>query len=120
MRCTSSIGNWPAIVALAISVFYGTWATGIFPGENPNRYWGPGPLEAWLIAGALYIVFVALTRSIVPRAAALKQALGFSRVVIDTPLPSSAVVDMATVAEGTAGVGAAPPVVPTPATAKVS
>ncbi len=46
----ASIGNWPAIVALGISVFYGAWATGIFPGENPNRYWGPGPLEAWVMA----------------------------------------------------------------------
>jgi hypothetical protein len=43
--------------------------------------------------------------------------LGFSKVVIDTPLPSSAVVDMVNVAEGTAGGGAPPPLVRTPAAA---
>jgi hypothetical protein len=98
----TSIGNWPAIVALGISVFFGAWATGIFPGENPNRYWGPGPLEAWAMAGALYVVFVAITRAAVPGAQALKGLLGYAKVVEDTPLPSSAVVDIATVAEGTA------------------
>jgi len=98
----ASIGNWPAILALAISVFYGAWATGIVPGENPNRYWGPGPLEAWAMAGVLYIVFVALARAATPTAAALKRMLGFSKVVIDTPLPSSLIVDLATVSEGVA------------------
>jgi purine-cytosine permease-like protein len=104
----ASIGNWPAIVALGISVFYGSWATGIFPGENPNRYWGPAPLEAWAMAGALYIAFVALSRAAVPAGRALKELLGFSKVVIDTPLPSDAIVDVATVAEGTAAPPAAP------------
>jgi cytosine permease len=99
----TSIGNWPAIAALAISVFFGTWATGIFPGENPNRYWGPGPLEAWLLAAILYLAFVAIARSLVPAATALKRVLGFSRVVLDTPLPSELVVDIATVSEGTGG-----------------
>jgi cytosine permease len=113
----AAVGNWPAIVALGIAVFYGSWATGIFPGENPNRYWGPGPLEAWVIAGGLYIVFVAIARSLVPRAVALKQALGFSAAVIDTPLPSSAVVDMVTVSDGTAGPPTTPPFAPTPAAA---
>jgi purine-cytosine permease-like protein len=98
----ASIGNWPAIVALGISVFYGAWATGIFPGENPNRYWGPGPLEAWAMAAVLYIVFVAISRLAVPGTRALKELLGFSKVVIDTPLPSDAVVNIVTVAEGTA------------------
>ena len=104
-------------MALGISVFSGSWATGIFPGEDPNRYWGPGPLEEWVLAGALYIVFVAITRVAVPKAMGLKQVLGFSKVVIDTPLPSAAIVDMATVAEGTAGPGAPSPFVPAPATA---
>jgi purine-cytosine permease-like protein len=96
----TSIGNWPAILALAISVLYGTWATGILPGENPNRYWGPGPLEAWVMAGVLYIVFVVLARALAPKPTALKATLGFSKVVIDEPLPSYAIVDMATEAEG--------------------
>ena len=95
----TSVGNWPAIVALAISVLFGAWATGIVPGENPNRYWGPGPLEAWAMAAVLYVVFVAITRVVVPKALPLKQMLGFSALVIDEPLPSHAIVDIATQAE---------------------
>src|SRR5262249_43003536 len=104
----TSPGNWPAIVALAISVLYGTWATGILPGEDPNRYWGPGPLEAWVMAGVLYIVFVGIARAAAPASLTLKKILGFSKVVIDEPLPSYAVVDMATEAEGSSS----PPLTP--------
>ena len=86
-------------LALAIAVLFGAWATGIVPGENPNRYWGPAPLLAWALGGVLYIVFVWLTRALVPKAMPLKQALGFSAVVIDEPMPSYAIVDMATEAE---------------------
>ena len=98
----ASIGNWPAIVALGISVVFGAWATGIFPGENPNRYWGPAPLLTWIIAVGLYLLFVWITKLAVPHTKALKDLLGFSKVVQDTPLPSSEVVDIASVAEGKA------------------
>jgi purine-cytosine permease-like protein len=98
----ASLGNWPAILALAIAVAFGAYGTGIFPGENPNRYWGPAPLEAWLLAAVLYLVFVAITRAAVPAAMGIKRLLGFSEVVIDTPLPSNAIVDIATLAEGKA------------------
>ena len=60
---------------------------------------------------------MAITRVAVPKAMGLKQVLGFAKPVIDTPLPSSAVVDMVSVAEGTAGTGAPPPLVGTPAAA---
>ena len=114
----TSPGNWPAIVALAISVLYGTWATGILPGEDANRYWGPAPLEAWVMAGVLYIAFVAIARAAAPASLTLKRILGFSKVVIDEPLPSYAVVDMATQAEQAAGPdGASPPLTPSLATA---
>lgn len=106
----TSIWNWPAIVALAIAVLFGTYATRILPGENASRYWGPGPLEAWALAGALYIAFVALVRAAFPAATAFKRILGFSKVVIDTALPSDAIVDIATVSEGKAGL--APPTPP--------
>jgi purine-cytosine permease-like protein len=111
----TSVGNWPAIFALAIAVLFGAWATGIVPGENPNRYWGPGPLEAWALSAVLYIVFVAITRAVVPKALPLKQALGFSSLVIDEPLPSHAIVDIATQAEQKAQ--EAPPLTPSLATA---
>jgi hypothetical protein len=95
----TSIGNWPAIIALAIAVVFGAWATGIFPGENPDRYWGPAPLLGWILAGVLYLAFVGLARAAVPAVPALKSVLGFSSVVTDEPLPSSAIVDIATLSE---------------------
>lgn len=108
----TSPGNWPAIAALIIAVLFGSFATGIMPGENPNRYWGPAPLEAWLLAAILYIVFVAVAKAVAPAAGGLRQMLGFSVLVADAPLPNKAVVDIATVSEGTAAVGATPPTVP--------
>ena len=85
----TSIGNWPAILALAIAVLFGAWATGIVPGEDANRYWGPAPLLAWALAGVLYIGFVWATRALVPKAMALKHTLGFSKLVIDAPVKGS-------------------------------
>lgn len=98
----AAIGNWPAVAALALSVIFGAYATGIVPGEDPNRYWGPGPLEAWLLSALLYTLFVAIARAMTPAAAGLKQLLGFSKLVVDTPLPSRLVVDIASISEGTA------------------
>jgi len=99
----TAFANWPAIVALAITVAFGAYATGIMPGENANRYWGPATLIAWTMAGLLYVAFVGLTRAAVPRVQALKHALGFSKLVIDAPYPSAAVIDMATLSESRAG-----------------
>lgn len=96
----SGVINWPAVIALAIAVAFGAYATGIMPGENASRYWGPATLIAWAMAGILYGAFVGILRAAVPRVAALKQALGFSQLVIDEPYPSSVVVDLATVSEG--------------------
>jgi purine-cytosine permease-like protein len=92
--------NWPAVVALAITVAFGAYATGIMPGENPNRYWGPATLISWVMSGLLYVAFVGILRAAVPRVHSLKTALGFSKAVIDEPYPSSLVVDVATQAEG--------------------
>ncbi len=54
------------------------------------------------MAAVLYIVFVRIVQSVVPGRVALKRVLGFARPVIDTPLPSNLVVDIATVSEGNA------------------
>ena len=96
----SGFVNWPAVIALAITVVFGAYATGIFPGESSSRYWGPATLISWAMAGLLYALFVAILRSVVPRAHSLKAALGFSKLVADAPYPSAAVIDMATLAEG--------------------
>jgi hypothetical protein len=103
--------NWPAVIALAITVVFGAYATGIMPGEDPNRYWGPATLIAWVMAAVLYAAFVAIVRSVIPRAQSLKAALGFSKLVADVPYPSSAVIDLATLAEG-ASHGSGGPAIP--------
>jgi purine-cytosine permease-like protein len=92
--------NWPAVIALAITVAFGAYATGIMPGENANRYWGPATLISWVMSGLLYTAFVGILRAAVPRVQTLKTVLGFSKLVIDEPYPSSLVIDVATEAEG--------------------
>jgi hypothetical protein len=56
----------------------------------------------------LYAAFVAILRSVIPRAQSLKSALGFSKLVADAPYPSSAVIDLATLAEGAGHVTGGP------------
>ena len=91
---TSAV-NWPALVALIIAVIFGAYATGIMPGEDPNNYWGPAPLFAWILAGGLYVIGVALTRAV---AKDVKSALGFARgSAVQNVIPGS-VVDISTAA----------------------
>jgi purine-cytosine permease-like protein len=111
----AGIVNWPAVISLAITVAFGAYATGIMPGENANRYWGPATLISWVMAASLYLAFVGILRAAVPRMSSLKQALGFSKIVIDEPYPSSAVIDMASVAEGLTVSGTGPTIPATPA-----
>ena len=47
--------NWPALIALCGAVFFGAWASGIVPGEDPTRLWGIPPLEAWVLGGVTYV-----------------------------------------------------------------
>ncbi|HWF35493.1 MAG TPA: cytosine permease [Solirubrobacteraceae bacterium] len=98
----SAFANWPAILALAITVAFGAYATGIMPGENANRYWGPATLITWAMSGILYAAFVGIVRAAVPRAEDLKHALGFSTLALDQPYPSSQVIDLATQSESPA------------------
>jgi purine-cytosine permease-like protein len=104
--------NWPAVLALLAAVFFGvtgsaSWPNGWLESAPPNS-WGPVPLEAWLIAGALYIVLVAVARAVVPN---VKAALAFSKQALTASVPAGAVVDIASEAEG----GRAPDVTPAPA-----
>ena len=89
--------NWPAFIAACVSIAYGAWATHLFHflGENSTRYWGPAPLTAWIMAGVLYIVGVAIVRAVVPN---VKLALGFSKHVIAEEVPTGAVLDIASIA----------------------
>src|SRR5262249_40414049 len=93
--------NVPAVVALLGAVFFGVTGTAVWPNgwiyaSEPNS-WGPVPLESWAIAGALYIVGVAVARKSVPN---LRGVLGFARYVRDEEIPTGEVADIASVARG--------------------
>jgi hypothetical protein len=101
--------NWPALIALCGAVFFGAWASGIVPGEDPSRLWGVPPLEAWVLGGVTYVAGVWLVQALAP--ARVKELLGFSRVVIDEDVPPDAVIDIASVAGVAPGARGAQPVV---------
>jgi purine-cytosine permease-like protein len=92
--------NVPAVVALLAAVFFGVTGTASWPHgwiyAAPPNSWGPVPLEAWVIAGALYVALVAVARAVVPN---VKSALGFSRQALEASVPPTAVVDIASEAE---------------------
>lgn len=92
----TALANWPALVALIIAVAFGGYATGLMPGEDPNTYWGPAPLEAWILAGGLYIVGVAITRAVTRD---VKSALGFASSSAAEQVTPGVIVDMSTAAE---------------------
>lgn len=54
----AGFGNWPGIVSLLVATLFGAWATGILPGQDASELFGIGPLEAWLLGGALYLMLV--------------------------------------------------------------
>jgi purine-cytosine permease-like protein len=87
--------NVPATVALLVAVFFGVTGTASWPGgwlesTAPNS-WGPVPLEAWAIAGALYVVLVAVARAVAP----VRSALGFPKTIPDAAIDSDEVIDIA-------------------------
>jgi purine-cytosine permease-like protein len=96
----TAVANWPALVALIIAVAFGGYATGIMPGEDPNRYWGPAPLLAWILAGGLYIIGVAVTRMLTRD---VKSALGFPGYSGAEAVTPGSIVDITT---GAAAAGA--------------
>jgi purine-cytosine permease-like protein len=89
----TAVANWPALVALIIAVAFGGYATGLMPFEDPNTYWGPAPLLAWILAGGLYVIGVAVTRAITPN---VKSALGFAGSTATEAVTAGSVVDIAT------------------------
>jgi purine-cytosine permease-like protein len=68
--------NVPAVIALLVAVGYGTYASDLLFGSGAERYWGPVPLETWVLAGALYAALVALLVRLRPDD--LPNWLGFS------------------------------------------
>jgi hypothetical protein len=104
--------NWPATLALLAAVFFGVTGTASWPQgwleSTPQNSWGPVPLEAWALAGALYLVLVAFARAVAP----VRSALGFPKTIAEAAVVSDAVVDVASIAEGR--VRPAPTAVPAP------
>jgi purine-cytosine permease-like protein len=84
--------NWPAVVALVGAVAFGGYGSGIWPGEDPSRYWGFLILETWVLAAALYIAGVAITQAVASER--LKEALGFSRDAAKAEVPPGAIIDI--------------------------
>jgi len=87
--------NVPAFLACIAAVGYGAYATHLFSflGEDPDRYWGPAPLEAWLLAGGLYVAGVALCRRLAP--ASVEALLAFDAHARGQDVPGQSVVDVA-------------------------
>jgi purine-cytosine permease-like protein len=103
--------NWPALIALVIAVCFGAWASGIVPYENPSRYWGIPPLEAWALGGVLYVAGVFVASKVDSRR--IRATLGFSALVRNEEVPPGAVLDIASVsglAPGASAVGLTPSV----------
>jgi purine-cytosine permease-like protein len=98
--------NWPAIIALLVAVGYGAIASAILPGGlnvyDTAQNWGPIPLECWLIAGALYVGLVAVTRSM-----DVREVLAFPHTLDSRSVESNDVIDIASV--GGAPVGGMAP-----------
>jgi purine-cytosine permease-like protein len=71
----AAFANWPAIVALVVGVAFGSYGSGILPGQDgaPLEGWGIVPVEAWILAGLTYIGLVAIAN----RSAARERLLGF-------------------------------------------
>jgi purine-cytosine permease-like protein len=91
----ASLINWPGVIALVVAAALGGYGSGIWPGEDPTRYWGFLILETWLLAAMLYIVGVAITQAVA--GARVKEALGFSKDALAEPVPPGAIVDIASV-----------------------
>jgi purine-cytosine permease-like protein len=70
----TGLGNWPAIVAVVVALLFGAWGLLLFPGQTSAPSLGLVPVEAWLLAGVLYLVLAAL----VARAPNAKALLGFA------------------------------------------
>jgi purine-cytosine permease-like protein len=91
--------NVPGVVALLASVAFGVIGLADVPGgliySTPPTNWGPVPVEAWALAGVLYLAGVAVARKLVPDP---RRALGFANAIGADQSRSDAVIDVATLA----------------------
>jgi hypothetical protein len=106
--------NVPAVVALLGSVLFGVVGLGSLPSgwgyDSPPEGWGPVPVEAWLLAGLLYVAGVAVTRAV---RSDVRAALGYAGFIGRHEASGRAAQDIAaagtpTTAEDMTAGGAAP------------
>ena len=93
----AALANWPAIVSLLVAIAFGSYGSGILPGQSgsPLNGWGIVPVEAWAIGGVLYTVLAA----VVARSASRERLLGFPREASPEP-PVVPAIDDTPVAAG--------------------
>ena len=74
----AAVANWPAIVSLVAAIVFGSYGSGIMPGQSgfPKSGWGIVPLEAWALGGVLYVVLAFL----LARGSDRERILGFPRI----------------------------------------
>ncbi len=86
--------NWPALFALAVSVCFGGYATGLFSfvGEDASTYWGEPAPEAWVVAAVVYVVAVYVTKAV---AKDPRRVMGFPKYLLDAKIPDRLVIDPA-------------------------
>jgi purine-cytosine permease-like protein len=94
----TAVANWPALIALAVSVGFGAYATGLFSflGEDATTYWGEPAPEGWVIAIVTYVAAVAVARKL-PN---VRTVLGFPATA-DGDIFHRTVVDVASVQDST-------------------
>jgi purine-cytosine permease-like protein len=67
--------NWPGIVAVLAALLFGAWGQQLFPGQTSAPSLGLVPVEAWVLAGVLYLALAAVA----VRTAGGKALLGCAR-----------------------------------------
>jgi hypothetical protein len=51
----AGFANWPAISSVIVAVMFGAWGLQLLPGQTSAPPLGLVPVEAWLLAGLLYL-----------------------------------------------------------------
>jgi hypothetical protein len=61
---SAGLANWPGVVAVLLSVAFGAWGLGLFPGQSSAPNLGLPSVEAWVLAGVLYAGLAAVVARI--------------------------------------------------------
>jgi purine-cytosine permease-like protein len=71
----AGLANWPGIVAVLVAVLFGAWGLGLLPGQQTAPALGLVAVEAWLVAGLVYLALA----TIAARTANARALLGFAK-----------------------------------------